>query len=55
MALGWPICCDFANALKCADDGRRLQVYFNPKEVTYERLLDLFFDRADPTTKNRYA
>lgn len=30
-----------------------VQVYFNPKEVTYERLLELFFDRTDPTTKNR--
>lgn len=30
-----------------------VQVYYNPSEVTYERLLELFFDRVDPTTKDR--
>lgn len=30
-----------------------VQVYFDPKEVSFERLLDLFFDRVDPTTKDR--
>ena len=31
----------------------RAQVYFNPKEVSYEQLLDNFFDKVDPTTKDR--
>jgi peptide-methionine (S)-S-oxide reductase len=28
-------------------------VYYDPAEVTYDRLLDLFFSRVDPTTKDR--
>ena len=28
-------------------------MYYDPKEVTYERLLELFFDKVDPTTKDR--
>lgn len=31
------------------------QVTFDPREVTYERLLSEFFQRVDPTTKNRQA
>lgn len=30
-----------------------VQVYYDPKEVTYEELLKLFFNRVDPTTLNR--
>ena len=30
-----------------------IQVYFDPKEVSYEQLLDNFFDKVDPTTKDR--
>ena len=30
-----------------------VQVTFNPKEVTYRRLLDIFFDKHDPTQMNR--
>jgi hypothetical protein len=30
-----------------------IQVTFDPKEVAYETLLDVFFDRVDPTTLNR--
>jgi peptide-methionine (S)-S-oxide reductase len=30
-----------------------VQVYFDPKETNFERLLELFFERTDPTTKNR--
>lgn len=30
-----------------------LQVAYDPKEVSYEALLDLFFDRVDPTTRDR--
>ena len=30
-----------------------VQVYFDPKETSYARLLDLFFERVDPTTANR--
>ena len=30
-----------------------IQVYFKPEEVTYERLLDEFFAKVDPTTMNR--
>ncbi|GBF92927.1 peptide methionine sulfoxide reductase [Raphidocelis subcapitata] len=30
-----------------------VQVTYDPKEVTYERLLDVFFERVDPTTLNR--
>ena len=30
-----------------------MQVYFDPKETNFERLLELFFERTDPTTKNR--
>ncbi len=29
------------------------QVYFDPKEVSYEQLLENFFDKVDPTTKDR--
>lgn len=29
------------------------QVYYDPKEVSYERLVELFFERVDPTTKDR--
>ena len=32
---------------------RPVQVYFKPEEVTYERLLDEFFAKVDPTTMNR--
>lgn len=28
-------------------------MYFKPEEVTYERLLDEFFAKVDPTTLNR--
>lgn len=28
-------------------------MYFDPKEVSYEQLLDNFFDKVDPTTKDR--
>ena len=28
-------------------------MYYNGAEVSYERLLDLFFERVDPTTLNR--
>ena len=31
------------------------QVTFDPREVTYERLLSEFFQRVDPTTRNRQA
>lgn len=27
-------------------------VYYNPKEISYDQLLDVFFDRVDPTTVN---
>ncbi|KAK9829679.1 hypothetical protein WJX72_007310 [[Myrmecia] bisecta] len=30
-----------------------VQVYYDPKETTYEQLLDTFFQHVDPTTKNR--
>lgn len=30
-----------------------VQVYYDPKEVSYDRLLDIFFDRVDPTTRDR--
>lgn len=30
-----------------------VQVYYDPAEVTYDRLLDLFFAKVDPTTKDR--
>jgi peptide-methionine (S)-S-oxide reductase len=30
-----------------------VQVHYNPKEVTYETLLEIFFDTHDPTTLNR--
>lgn len=30
-----------------------VQVYYDPAETTYERLLALFFERVDPTTLNR--
>ena len=33
--------------------GARAQVYYNPKECSYEALLDCFFEHVDPTTKNR--
>ena len=29
------------------------QVYFDPKEVSYDQLLDQFFDKVDPTTLNQ--
>ncbi len=29
------------------------QVYYDPKEVSYDKLLEVFFDRVDPTTKDR--
>ena len=28
-------------------------MYYDPKEVSYEQLLDNFFDKVDPTTKDR--
>ena len=28
-------------------------MYYNPDEVAYEQLLDVFFQRVDPTTLNR--
>jgi peptide-methionine (S)-S-oxide reductase len=30
-----------------------VQVTYDPKVVSYDQLLDVFFDRTDPTTKNR--
>jgi peptide-methionine (S)-S-oxide reductase len=30
-----------------------LQVIYDPSEVSYEQLLNTFFERVDPTTKNR--
>jgi peptide-methionine (S)-S-oxide reductase len=30
-----------------------VQCYYNPAECQYERLLDEFFDKVDPTTLNR--
>ena len=30
-----------------------VQVYFKPQEVTYEKLLEEFFSKVDPTTLNR--
>ena len=30
-----------------------MQVYYDPKLVSYEELLDLFFQRVDPTTLNQ--
>lgn len=30
-----------------------VQVTYAPQEVTYDQLLDVFFERTDPTTKNR--
>ncbi len=30
-----------------------VQIYFDPKETSFERLLGLFFERVDPTTANR--
>jgi len=30
-----------------------VQVQYDPSEVTYDKLLDVFFDRTDPTTLNR--
>ena len=29
-----------------------VMVYYDPEVVSYEKLLDVFFDRVDPTTKN---
>ncbi len=31
----------------------RSQVYYDPKECTYEDLLKTFFEKVDPTTLNR--
>ena len=30
-----------------------LQVYYDPSRTSYDRLLELFFERVDPTTKDR--
>ena len=30
-----------------------VQVYWDPKEGSYQQLLDVFFERTDPTTANR--
>jgi len=30
-----------------------VQVYYDPAETSYEALLDVFFDKVDPTTANR--
>lgn len=30
-----------------------IQVYYDPKETSYDALLDVFFGRVDPTTLNR--
>lgn len=35
----------------CAVGG--VQVAYDPKETTYERLLEVFFQHVDPTTLNR--
>ena len=32
-----------------------VQVTYDPREVSYERLLSEFFQRVDPTTRNRQA
>ena len=30
-----------------------MQVYYNPQETDYDKLLDCFFEHVDPTTVNR--
>ena len=30
-----------------------MQVYYDPKETGYDKLLDCFFEHVDPTTVNR--
>ena len=30
-----------------------IHLHYDPTEVTYTQLLDVFFERTDPTTKNR--
>ena len=30
-----------------------MQVYYDPKEASYNNLLDCFFEHVDPTTENR--
>ena len=40
----------------CAGDtghAEVVQVHYNPKEISYETLLEIFFDTHDPTTLNR--
>lgn len=32
---------------------RALQVYYNPAEVSFEQLLEQFFEKVDPTTLNQ--
>ena len=39
----------------CSKVVEREQVTYNPREVSYERLLSEFFQRVDPTTRNRQA
>jgi hypothetical protein len=34
---------------------RCLQCTYDPKQVSYEQLMDLFFSRVDPTTLNRWG
>ena len=36
-----------------AKDAEALQILYNPSEVTYERLLEFFFQMHDPTTVDR--
>ncbi len=46
----------FDQVYKCLVRGAvGCQVTFDPREVTYERLLSEFFQRVDPTTRNRQA
>ena len=39
--------------LSCCDHLCPMQVHYDPKECSYESLLDCFFAHVDPTTKNR--